>query len=101
MITGVVFTGLGHGISSPAANNACIELMPDRIATITGVRSTFRKAGQAVGIAVAALVLDLSGNLLLGFRYVFIGAALVTLITLPSIFAMPRSPCDVPRDIRA
>ena len=29
----------------PAANNACIELMPHRIAAITGVRGMFRQTG--------------------------------------------------------
>lgn len=93
-LVAVTFAGFGHGFSSPAANNACIELMPDRVSTITGMRQTFRTAGQATGIALASLVLGSFSNLESGFRVVFFGTALVGLVSIPSIFAMPRSAAD-------
>jgi EmrB/QacA subfamily drug resistance transporter len=94
----ITISGLGHGISSPAANNACIELMPGRVSTITGVRITGRHVGQALGIAIASVVLDSFGSLARGFEFVFFGTALVSLITIPCAFAMPRSPSDVPSE---
>jgi EmrB/QacA subfamily drug resistance transporter len=83
-------TGLGSGAVAPAANNACIELMPHRIATITGVRGMFRQSGSAISIAISAMVLEnFSYNT--GFRIVFLGLAVILAFSIPLIFAMPRS----------
>jgi MFS family permease len=49
--------GIGAGVCTPAANNACIELMPDKVATITGLRGTFRTLGSSCGIAIATVVI--------------------------------------------
>jgi MFS family permease len=84
------FTGFGSGAVAPAANNACIELMPNRIATITGVRGMFRQSGSAFSIAISAMVLEnFSYNT--GFRIVFLGLAAILAFSIPLIFAMPRS----------
>ncbi|MBI2958175.1 MAG: MFS transporter, partial [Chloroflexi bacterium] len=96
MLVGVAMSGLGHGISSPASNNACIELMPDKVSTITGIRNACRHSGVALSIAIASLVLDWSGDLARGFEFVFFGLAAVGLLALPCILVMPRSPKDVP-----
>ena len=83
--------GLGMGTAAPAANNACIELMPDHVATIIGIRGMFRQCGGAVGIAVATLVLHSAKNMASGFRVVFFGSALLMVLSIPCIFLMPRS----------
>ena len=41
----IMLTGIGAGVALPASNNACIELMPSRVATITGLRGMFRYVG--------------------------------------------------------
>lgn len=92
MVAVIALSGFGHGLIVPAANNACIELLPDKVSTITGLRQTIRNIGHALGIAVATIVLDNSGSLAQGFRVFFLGMAIVTVITIPFIFAMPRSP---------
>lgn len=86
--------GMGVGLSAPASNNACIELMPERAATITGIRGMFRQAGGAVSVTLATLVLHETGDPAAGFRIVFISLAVVMVATLPAIYAMPRSPRD-------
>ncbi len=97
LVSGVMLlAGVGMGIQAPAANNACIELMPDRVATITGVRGMFRQIGGAVSIAVTSLVLQRAGDMEHGFFIVFTGLAAVMLVTIPAIFMMPASPKDVP-----
>jgi EmrB/QacA subfamily drug resistance transporter len=83
--------GLGIGTSAPAANNACIELMPDRVATIVGIRGMFRQCGGAVSIAVATLVLHSAKNMASGFHIVFFGSFLLIALSIPCIFLMPRS----------
>jgi EmrB/QacA subfamily drug resistance transporter len=90
----MLLMGMGVGLSAPASNNACIELMPERAATITGIRGMFRQAGGAISVTMATLVLHQSADAATGFRIVFIALAVVMLATLPAIFAMPRSPTD-------
>jgi EmrB/QacA subfamily drug resistance transporter len=84
-------SGAGMGVIAPAANNACIELMPDRVATITGVRGMFRQSGGAVSIAVTSLVLENFSQITQGFKVVFFGLAVIMLLCVPFIFMMPRS----------
>jgi EmrB/QacA subfamily drug resistance transporter len=84
--------GIGHGICTPASNNACIELMPDKVATITGLRGMFRSLGSTLGITLATLVLDVMGQNQRAFYVVFFAPILLMLISLPTIFMMPSSP---------
>jgi len=88
----MLLMGLGIGLAAPASNNACIELMPERAATITGIRGMFRQAGGAVSITVATLILHQSSDMASGFRLVFIALAIAMVATLPAILAMPSSP---------
>ena len=85
----ILVTGIGLGIALPASNNACIELMPSKIATITGLRGMFRYVGGAVGISLTTLILHVSGSAAVGFRITFITFGLVLLGTVPLVFLMP------------
>ncbi|MBI2859068.1 MAG: MFS transporter, partial [Chloroflexi bacterium] len=94
MLVVMALSGLGQGFIMPAANNACIELMPDKVSTIAGLRQNFRQVGHALGISIATIVLDHAGSLPRGFAIFFFGMAVLAVVSLPCIFAMPRSPSD-------
>ncbi len=87
--------GTGMGITAPAANNACIDLMPERIGTITGLRGMFRQSGSAISMTITSLVLELFSEISHGFMVVCFGLAFILLITAPTIFAMPKSAKDL------
>lgn len=89
----VSFSGIGLGISLPASNNACIDLMPEHVSTMTGLRQTFRNLGATLGIALTSIVLHLSG-LVRGFEIAFFGTAVLLFLALPFVFMMPRSADD-------
>ncbi len=84
------FGGLGMGCSVPAANNACIELMPDKVATITGLRGMFRNLGSTTGVAVGTVVLHKLGSDARAFAVVFIALAVIMIVTIPVIYGMPE-----------
>ena len=84
--------GVGAGLAAPASNNACIELMPEHVSTITGIRGMFRQTGGALSIAVATIILHASGNMLLGFRIIFLGMVVALIGVIPAVFLMPSSP---------
>jgi len=92
----MLLSGIGMGVASPAANNACIELMPQRVATITGVRGMFRQSGGTISIAVTSLLLENIADMAHGFALVFFGLAAVMVITAPFVFAMPKGPWGLP-----
>jgi len=85
----IMVTGIGMGIALPASNNACIELMPERVATITGLRGMFRAVGGAFGISLITIILHLGGNPNRGFNFTFFSFGLGLLFTIPLIFLMP------------
>ena len=85
----IMFTGIGMGIALPASNNACIELMPEKVATITGLRGMFRSVGGAFGISLITIILHLSSTPANGFRATFISFGLGLLFTIPLVFLMP------------
>jgi EmrB/QacA subfamily drug resistance transporter len=93
--------GLGMGISAPASNNACIDLLPGRASTITGVRGMFRQGGGAIGIAVITVILQYIGNMSAGFNIVFIASGIIVLSTIPFIFAMPDKALPLPSKAKA
>jgi len=85
----VMLMGVGMGITFPASNNACIELKPERVATITGLRGTCRSVGGALGVSIVTVILHLSPNPTTGFRIAFIGLGLGLILSMPLVFMMP------------
>jgi EmrB/QacA subfamily drug resistance transporter len=85
----IMGTGIGIGIALPASNNACIELMPEKVATITGLRGMFRYVGGAFGISLVTIILHSSTSAATGFKTTFISFGLGLLITIPLVFLMP------------
>jgi MFS family permease len=85
----MMITGIGIGIALPASNNACIELMPERVATITGLRGMFRFLGGAFGISLITIILHLSPTPANGFRITFVSFGLGLLFSIPLVFLMP------------
>jgi EmrB/QacA subfamily drug resistance transporter len=58
----ITIGGLGMGMVNPPSNNAALELMPDKIAAITGLRGMFRSVGGVFGTASVALILSAYSN---------------------------------------
>ena len=90
--------GLGHGICTPASNNACIELMPEKVAMITGIRGMFRQLGSAIGIAISTVLLNSLDNVQHAFFIIMFASALIMVIAIPTVFVMPSSPNCAPKD---
>ncbi|MCU1490319.1 MAG: transporter [Acidimicrobiaceae bacterium] len=92
---GAALTGIGTGASAPAANNATIQLSPDDIGAISGLRGAARQAGAIVAVAVTTSLVARSGSsfVTLG-RSFFVLAALLALIT-PLVFAVPDNDRDL------
>jgi hypothetical protein len=85
----ILLAGVGIGVMLPATNNACIELMPDKVASIVGLRQMFRMTGGALGVSIVTIILHLSGNPVSGFQTVFTTYGLGVLCAIPLVFLIP------------
>jgi Na+/melibiose symporter-like transporter len=63
--------------------------MPEKVATITGLRGMFRSVGGAFGISIITIILHLSSTPASGFRITFISFGLALLSAIYLIFLMP------------
>jgi len=90
----VLMFAVSIGLIAPAANNACIDLMPSRVATITGVRGMFRGAGGTINITATSLLLSYTSDMTRGFMIVFAGLAAIMFVLAPLIYAMLKGPCE-------
>ena len=87
---GSAVTGLGMGLSVPAANNASLQLAPDQVAAIAGLRGMFRQAGAITAVSVTTAVIARSANPGMEQAHVFLVFAALLLLTLPLMRLVPE-----------
>lgn len=85
----VAVAGVGMGVFMPAANNAGIDLLPERTALITAIRAMFRSTGGVIGTALILVIIELSEDKAAGLRTVFGVLAVMVLATIPLAMLIP------------
>lgn len=89
LMLGAAVTGLGIGVSAPAANNASVELAPDDVGAISGLRGATRQFGAIIAVASTTALMDRgagrTGVLLAGFTVL----GLLLLAMSPLALALP------------
>lgn len=78
-------TGIGMGMATPSSNNASIELAPDQVAALTGLRGMFRQGGSIVAVSIVSALIGRSRSAGLTQAYAFIGLAGLLLFAIPLI----------------
>lgn len=76
--------GVAYGLIGPPLNNVGIDRAPDRVASISGLRGTFRSVGGAVGVAFVVLVVSLSPDVPTGLEisFAFLGVIALSCLVL-------------------
>jgi MFS family permease len=85
--------GLFFGFANPSLNNAGIEVAPDRIAAIVGLRGMFNNLGGTLGVAVAVLIASRTADTVAGLQmayYVLGGLVIASGVFVPWIPEMRR-----------
>lgn len=82
-------TGIGMGVAVPASNNAGLQLAPDQIASIAGLRGMFRQSGSIISVSVMTAVAANSANPGIAQAHAFVVLSVLLLAALPLIFAVP------------
>lgn len=99
----VVVLGLGFvfGASNPSVNNAGLDLAPDRIASITGLRAMAQQLGSLIGISVAVMIASradsVAGGLEIAFTIfaILLACSTVLILRVPEIGSKPMSRADI------
>jgi EmrB/QacA subfamily drug resistance transporter len=86
----IAFGGIGMGVASPASNNAAIDQAPDKAASITGIRGTFRLAGGTISISCVVLALSFYSDQAAGLDRIFLVFTAILLVTLPLVWMIPE-----------
>lgn len=87
----VMLSGIGMGIANPAANNAALDLIPEKVAAVAGIRGMARVIGGVVGTATVTLVLSYFSDQALGMQDIYTGFAFLLLLLIPIVFLIPDS----------
>ena len=82
--------GIGMGISTPASNNATLQLAPEHAAAVAGLRGMFRQAGAITAVSITAAIVARSTNPGITQAHVFLVFAAITACSLPLILLVPE-----------
>jgi MFS family permease len=85
----VTIFGMGMGIANPAANNAALDLIPEKVAAVAGMRGMFRAIGGVLGTATVTLLLSRMADKAAGMQEIFLGLAILLLLLIPIVFLIP------------
>jgi MFS family permease len=83
-------TGIGMGMAVPASNNAGLQLAPDEIASIAGLRGMFRQSGAIIAVSVTTAVLANSTNPATAQAHSFVVLGVLLLAAVPLVFTVPE-----------
>ncbi|MGI8449724.1 MAG: MFS transporter [Streptosporangiaceae bacterium] len=82
-------TGLGMGMAVPATNNATLQLAPDQVAAITGLRGMFRQSGSILTISATTALLATAHDPAIAQSRVFLVFAVLMVALIPLIPVVP------------
>ena len=90
LVLGTGICGVGMGISTPASNNATLQLAPEHAAAVAGLRGMFRQAGAITAVSITAAIVARSTNPGITQAHVFVVFAAITVCSLPLMLLVPE-----------
>ncbi len=90
LVLGTGVCGIGMGISTPASNNATLQLAPEHAAAVAGLRGMFRQSGAITAVSITAAIVARSTNPGITQAHVFLVFAAITACSLPLILLVPE-----------
>ena len=79
------------GIANPASNNAILDLVPEKVAAVTGMRGMFRMTGGIFGTGAVVLLLSHYQDKGLGIQHIAFMWGILILLVIPFVFMIPDS----------
>jgi MFS family permease len=92
LLAGIIaIGGLGMGLANPASANAALDRAPDKTASISGIRGTFRLAGGTISISCVVLGLSFFSDQARGLDVIFLVFTGILLLTVPLVMLVPEA----------
>ncbi|MCX6022009.1 MAG: DHA2 family efflux MFS transporter permease subunit [Chloroflexi bacterium] len=85
----VLIAGFGMGVSGPASNNAALDLIPEKVAAVAGLRGMFRSTGGVLGTSGLILALSHFPDKAHGLQQIFLFLSGLIVLTIPLVFLIP------------
>lgn len=85
-------TGLAFGFANPSLNNAGLDLAPDRIPVLTGMRGMFMTLGGTIGLSLIVLIASRAETVAAGLEFSFLLLAGLLTVTTLLVFGLPEMP---------
>lgn len=90
LVLATAVTGLGMGVAVPATNNATLQLAPDHVAAIAGLRGMFRQSGSILALSVTTALIARSGNPAQELSHIFFIFAALLVALIPLTLVVPE-----------
>jgi hypothetical protein len=74
------------GLSVPASNNASLQLAPDQVAAIAGLRGMFRQSGAIIAVSLTTAIIARSHDPGVMQARVFVVFAVLLIALLPVVW---------------
>ena len=88
---GAGLTGLGNGLANPASRNACLQVAPNDVAVITGLRQMFVFMGIIFSVSTVTAILNRSADPGMAQAHILWAVAGILLVVLvPLTFRVPE-----------
>lgn len=88
---GAGITGLGNGMTNPASRNACLQVAPNEVAVITGLRQMFVYMGIIFSVSTVTAILNRSANPGMAQAHVlWVVAGVLLVVMVPLVFRVPE-----------
>ena len=87
--------GVGVGIAGPPSNNAAVQLLPDQVAAISGLRAMFRQTGGIVAITVTAAVIGAGAGEGRALSRAFRVFGVLMVLVVPAVLRVPERRVEV------
>jgi EmrB/QacA subfamily drug resistance transporter len=82
--------GIGNGTSTPAANNATLQLAPEHTAAVAGLRGMFRQSGAITAVSITAAIIARSSSPGMAQAHIFLVFAAILAGSLPLVLFVPE-----------
>lgn len=90
LVLAAAVTGLGMGTAVPATNNATLQLAPDHVAAIAGLRGMFRQSGSILALSVTTALVARAVNPAQELSHIFVVFAVLLIVLIPVTLTVPE-----------
>jgi EmrB/QacA subfamily drug resistance transporter len=88
---GAGVTGIGNGVANPASRNACLQIAPDEVAAISGLRQMFIYIGIIFSVSTVTAILNRSADPGITYSYIlWVGVAILLGVMAPLVLRVPE-----------